>query len=80
MWRGSVNPVEQHGKGKSMTHERPRRSRVRLTDDMIREIWKLLREGWFQHDIAAKLGLNQGRVSEVKTGKRGGHITGLSAS
>ena len=27
--------------------------------------------GEIQHDIAADLGINQGRVSEVNTGKRG---------
>lgn len=48
-----------------------------MTDDTIRVIWQRLRMGEFQHDIAADLGLNQGRVSEVNTGKRGSHITGL---
>ncbi len=56
-----------------------RRKRARLTDDIIRIIWRRLRKGEYQHDIAADLGLNQGRVSEVNTGKRGGHITGLAA-
>jgi len=55
-----------------------KRNRARLTDDIIRTIWRRLRKGDYQHDIAADLGLNQGRVSEVNTGKRGGHITGLS--
>lgn len=55
------------------------RSRSPLTDDTIRSIWNRLRKGEFQHDIAADLGLNQGRVSEVNTGKRGRHITGLTA-
>lgn len=53
------------------------RSRAKLTDEVIRNIWERLRVGHFQHDIAADLGLNQGRVSEVNTGKRGNHITGL---
>ncbi|MCK0149592.1 helix-turn-helix domain-containing protein [Marivita sp. S6314] len=34
------------------------------------EIWKLTIKGWLQHHIAAKLGVNQGRVSEVLNGKR----------
>lgn len=55
-----------------------RRKRARLTDDIICAIWERLRQGDYQHDIAADLGLNQGRVSEVNTGKRGAHITGLS--
>lgn len=57
--------------------DRERRKRAQLTDDIIRMIWKRLRSGDYQHDIAADLGLNQGRVSEVNTGKRGSHITGL---
>lgn len=56
------------------------RNRAKLTDEVIRSIWTRLRAGHFQHDIAADLGINQGRVSEVNTGKRGGHITGLSAA
>jgi len=53
------------------------RRRAKLTDETIRTIWERLRRGHHQHDIAADLGMNQGRISEVKTGKRGGHITGL---
>lgn len=55
----------------------PRRNRAKLTDEIIRNIWRRLRMGEYQHDIAADLGINQGRVSEVNTGRRGGHITGL---
>lgn len=37
--------------------------------------YRIIRErlalGEIQHDIAADLGINQGRVSEVNTGKRG---------
>lgn len=54
------------------------RARAPLTDDIIRMIWARLRRGDYQHDIAADLGINQGRVSEVNTGKRGGRLTGLS--
>ncbi|MCB1512466.1 MAG: hypothetical protein KDJ36_16320 [Hyphomicrobiaceae bacterium] len=32
----------------------------------------LILQGVHQHDIAAKYGFNQGRISEVKTGKRHG--------
>lgn len=56
------------------------RFRAKLTDEVIRNIWARLRKGHNQHDIAADLGINQGRISEVNTGKRGGHITGLYAS
>jgi len=47
------------------------RRRTRLTDDVIRYILERLRLGHFQHDIAADLGINQGRISEVNTGRRG---------
>lgn len=41
-----------------------------LDDEAIWEIRRRLASGDFQHDIAADLGINQGRVSEVNTGKR----------
>ena len=50
----------------------PRRKRVQLNDETCRIIRERLAKGDFQHDIAADLGINQGRVSEVNTGKRGG--------
>lgn len=49
-----------------------KRPRASLTAETIRLIMERLKLGHFQHDIAADLGINQGRVSEVKTGKRGG--------
>jgi hypothetical protein len=65
-----VKPVD-HIEGYTMKYERPKRPRrAKLTPETISEIRKLLREGWYQHDIAAKLGVNQGRISEVNTGKR----------
>ncbi|VVT16368.1 conserved hypothetical protein [Sphingomonas sp. EC-HK361] len=58
--------------------ERPkRRPRFPLSDQAIADIWKRLRAGDFQHDIAADYGVNAGRVSEINTGKRGNHVTGL---
>lgn len=49
----------------------PRRKRSPMTAETYRIIRERLAKGDFQHDIAADLGINQGRVSEVKTGKRG---------
>ena len=66
--------------GDNLMARTTRRERARMTDETIRKIWERLRAGDFQHDIAADLGINQGRVSEVNTGKRGGHITGLRAA
>jgi len=43
----------------------------RLTAQDIADIKARLRLGEYQHDIAADYGLNQGRVSEINTGKHG---------
>lgn len=56
-----------------------RRERAKLTPEIIREIKFRIDKGEYQHDIAADLGINQGRISEIKTGKRGGHITDKAA-
>ena len=49
-----------------------KRKRTRLTAAVIAEIKRMLSLGnMYQHEIAAVLGINQGRVSEVHTGKRG---------
>ncbi|MBB3521124.1 hypothetical protein [Rhizobium sp. BK456] len=42
----------------------------RVTADMAAKIKQLLAEKMMQHDIAAKFGINPGRVSEIKTGQR----------
>lgn len=42
----------------------------KLSPDDIKRIKLRLRRGDYQHDIAADYGLNQGRVSEINTGKR----------
>jgi len=41
-----------------------------LTLDHAIAIWRMRWQGFAQHEIAAALKLNQGRVSEVLTGKR----------
>lgn len=46
------------------------RERALLDDDTIWEIRRRLALGDIQHDIAADLGINQGRISEVNTGRR----------
>ena len=40
-----------------------------VTPEMAAYIKFLLAKGVYQHQIASKFGVNQGRVSEVKTGK-----------
>ncbi len=55
-----------------MIVERPKRpERAPYSPEIFCEVKQRLANGEFQHDIAADLGWNQGRVSEVKTGKRG---------
>lgn len=53
------------------------RERAPMSDETYRYIWKRLLAGDLQQDIAADLGINPGRVSEVNTGLRGSHITGI---
>ncbi len=53
-----------------MAYDRRRRPRAKLTAEIIAEIRRRLSLGHYQHDIAADLGINQGRISEVNTGKR----------
>lgn len=55
---------------KAMTTRQTERKRALLDDETIWEIRRRLAAGEFQHDIAADLGINQGRVSEVNTRKR----------
>ena len=40
-----------------------------VTPEMASYIKYLLGKGYYQHQIASELGVNQGRISEVKTGK-----------
>ena len=53
-----------------MTTRPAKRARAKLTNETIHEIRRRLALGHFQHDIVADLGINQGRISEVNTGKR----------
>lgn len=66
------SPVANHGKDISVTHgDPPKRKRAPYTAAVFREVKLRLAAGEMQHDIAADLGWNQGRISEVNTGKRG---------
>ena len=40
-----------------------------VTPEMAAKIKHLCKQGFSQHDIAARFGINQGRVSEINTGK-----------
>lgn len=50
--------------------EKPRKHASPVTDEVRRAILWLRSLGHIQSDIAGMLGLNQGRVSEVLSGKR----------
>jgi hypothetical protein len=55
----------------ALDEEKPKRERAPMAPETYHEIRRRLAVGHLQHDIAADLGINQGRVSEVNTGKRG---------
>lgn len=56
----------------------PRKSTTRkLTEIEIAIVKKRLSDGEFQHHIAAEFRVNQGRISEINTGKVGAHIPPL---
>jgi hypothetical protein len=38
----------------------------------------MLRRGDHQHDIAARFGVNQGRISEINKGHRWGEVPGIT--
>lgn len=55
-----------------MEYRRPKkRERLPYSSEVYRDVKLRLAAGELQHDIAADLGWNQGRISEVNTGKRG---------
>ncbi len=47
-----------------------RRHSPRVTREMAAKIKRYLLDNLAQHDIAAMFGINQGRVSEIKNGKK----------
>lgn len=47
-----------------------RRKRAKITRENAIQICLLWLAGWYQHDIGAKYGQNQGRVSEIVNGKK----------
>lgn len=49
-----------------------------MNDETYRYMWARLQAGDLGMDIAADLGVHPGRVSELKTGKRGSNVTGIS--
>ena len=56
------------------------RPRAPMNDQTYTIVWQRLLKGDLGQDIAADLGINPGRVSEIKNGHRGSHITGVRAA
>lgn len=51
--------------------KRTRPKLFRLSDDQAAKVrWLIHEKGKCQHDVAALLGVNQGRISEFMAGKR----------
>jgi hypothetical protein len=71
--RASQAPSQRSWKVQTMFHFDPKKERNRapMCEATYAVIRARLALGEIQHDIAADLGINQGRVSEVNTGKRG---------
>ena len=53
-----------------MVNGKPRKAASPVTDEVKATIFKMRAEGFIQSDIAAVIGTNQGRVSEVLRGLR----------
>ena len=49
--------------------EQPRKRSPKVDEVMAEQFRHLRKKGMMQHDIAAVFGVNQGRVSEVLSGK-----------
>ncbi len=53
-----------------MANQPKRPTRREPNFDESIQIHKLLEQGFYQHEIASMFGYNQGRISDVKTGKK----------
>ena len=53
-----------------MTERPVPRKRRKIDLPLAIEICRRIQSGEYNHDIAADYGLNQGRISEIRTGKR----------
>ena len=56
--------------GGAIENDHPRRPSTRMDFETVVRIWQLHFEGQLNSRIAARLDINQGRVSEVLTAKR----------
>lgn len=54
------------------------RDRKVITERIAAIVKWLLSRNWYQHHIASLFGLNQGRISEIKQGKRFGYVKPVS--
>jgi len=52
-----------------------RKQSPKVTREMAATIKRYLLDNLAQHDIAAMFGINQGRISEIKTGRKFGDVS-----
>jgi predicted XRE-type DNA-binding protein len=79
--RPSVAARVQHfldNRDKNLNPKGSNHKMAKLTDDDVREIWKLLQEGEVkQSDIAKRFGVLQANISVINRGEGWNHITSL---
>lgn len=66
----STDGDDKHPEFPFVVNGKPRKAANPITDDAKAIIFKMRAEGFIQSDIAAAIGTNQGRVSEVLRGLR----------
>jgi hypothetical protein len=64
----------RHGKGESVSNKGMDNGASKLTDDEVKEIKKLLRQGISQQKIADRFGVAQTNISLIKRGLKWKHI------
>lgn len=71
----NVEDMMERGRNRSVGRPGTAHHAVRLTEDQVHEIYESTER---QALVAARFGISQGHVSDIKTGKRWSHITGAS--
>jgi hypothetical protein len=66
----NTNDDDKNPKLPFVVNGKPRKAASPITDEAKAVIFKMRAEGFIQSDIAALIGTNQGRVSEVLRGLR----------
>lgn len=66
------NQQDMKSKGRSLFGEK--NGKAKLTEELAREVIRLLRTGLPQIEIAERVGIGQMQVSRINTGERWGHL------